>query len=77
MDEKMFALVGAVAGVTVAGRGLRPIAKLAMRGVVAAADVTTGARREFAQMYAEAKAEQRGVEPDAAAPAAASPPAPA
>lgn len=77
MDEKMFALVGAVAGVTVAGRGLRPVAKLAMRGVVAAADVTSGARREFAQLYAEAKAEQRRPEPDAAAPAPAAPAAPA
>ncbi len=66
MDEKMVAVVGAVAGATLAGRGLRPVAKLALRGVVAAADATTGARRELAELYAEAKAEQRG-EPDAAA----------
>jgi len=67
MDEKMLALVGAVAGVTLAGRGLRPVAKLALRGVVAAADATTGARRELSELYAEAKAEQRyaGGDPEA------------
>lgn len=67
MDEKMLALVGAVAGVTLAGRGLRPAAKLALRGVVAAADATTGARRELSELYAEAKAEQRsaGGDPEA------------
>jgi hypothetical protein len=65
MDEKMFALAGAVAGATVAGRGLRPVAKLVLRGVVAAADATTGARRELSELYAEAKAEQRGSEPEA------------
>ncbi len=74
MDEKMFALVGAVAGVTVAGRGLRPVAKLALRGVVVVADATSAARRELAELYAEAKAEQRGSEPDAA-PGSASAPA--
>ncbi|MDP8909550.1 MAG: hypothetical protein M3N47_10655 [Chloroflexota bacterium] len=74
MDEKMFALVGAVAGVTVAGRGLRPVAKLALRGVVAAADATSAARRELAELYAEAKADHRGGEPDAV-PGSASAPA--
>lgn len=72
MDEKMFALVGAVAGATLAGRSLRPVAKLTMRGVVAAADATTGVRRELAGLYAEAKAEQRATPDDVAAP---SPPA--
>ena len=67
MDEKMLALVGAAAGVAVGGRGLRPIAKLAMRGVVAAADATTGARRELSELYAEAKAEQRGAPEDTVA----------
>ena len=67
MDEKMFALVGAVAGVTVAGRGLRPVAKLAMRGVVAATDATTGVRQGLADLYAEAKAEQRGTPQDTVA----------
>ena len=73
MDDKMLALVGAVAGVTLAGRGLRPVAKLAMRGVVAAADATSGARRELGELYAEAKAEQRGGEVDGGAVSAAPP----
>ena len=59
MDEKVLAVAGVVAGVTLAGRGLRPVAKLALRGVVAATDATNGARRELADLYAEAKAEQR------------------
>ncbi len=59
MDEKMIAVVGAAAGMALAGRGLRPLAKLAMRGVVAAADATTGARRQLGELYAEAKSEQR------------------
>ncbi len=75
MDDKMLALLGAAAGLTVAGRGLRPVAKLAIRGVVAAADATTGARRELAELYAEAKAEQRGTKADAEAVSASMPPA--
>jgi hypothetical protein len=78
MDDKLFAVMGAAAGLTLAGRGLRPVAKLAMRGVVAAADATTGARRDIAELYAEAKAEQRGAQPEAGAaapPPAAPPPA--
>ncbi len=55
MDEKMAALVGAAAALTFAGRGLRPITKLAMKGVVAAGDLTTDARRGVADLYAEAK----------------------
>ena len=74
MDEKMFALMGAAAGVTLASRGLRPAAKLAIRGAVAAADATSGARRELAGLYAEAKAEQRGSRAEAEA-VSASPPA--
>ena len=74
MDDKMIALAGAVAGVTLAGRGLRPLAKLTIRGAVAAADATTGVRRELSDLYAEAKAEQRGTPADAGA-VRASPPA--
>lgn len=62
MDDKVMLLMGAAAGVTVAGRGLRPVAKLAIRGMVAAADATEGARRELGDLYAEAKAQQRGAE---------------
>ena len=59
MDEKMVALVGAAAALTVAGRGLRPVAKLAMKGVVAAGDVTMDARRGIADLYQEARSERR------------------
>lgn len=62
MDEKVMLLMGAVAGATVAGRGLRPVAKLAIRGMVAAADATEGARRGIGDLYAEARAEQRSTE---------------
>ena len=74
MDEKIVALAGLAAGLTLAGRGLRPVAKVAMRGVIAAADATAGARRGVAGLYAEANAEQRtaGARTDDA-----SPPAPA
>lgn len=63
MDDKVMMLMGAAAGVTLAGRGLRPVAKLALRGAVAAADATDGARRGLGDLYAEAKAEQRGAAP--------------
>ena len=59
MDEKMVALVGAAAALTFAGRGLRPVAKLAMKGVVAAGDVTMDARRGIADLYQEARSERR------------------
>jgi len=62
MDDKVILLMGAAAGATVAGRGLRPVAKLAIRGMVAAADATEGARRGLGDLYAEARAEQRGTE---------------
>jgi hypothetical protein len=62
MDDKVMLLMGAAAGATVAGRGLRPVAKLAIRGMVAAADATEGARRGLGDLYAEARAEQRGTE---------------
>ncbi len=60
MDDKVAALVGAAAAVTVAGRGLRPVAKLAMKGVVAASEATRDARRGIVELYDEVKAEQRG-----------------
>jgi hypothetical protein len=62
MDDKVMLLMGAAAGVTVAVRGLRPVAKLAIRGMVAAADATEGARRGLGDLYTEARAEQRGAE---------------
>ncbi len=62
MDDKVMLLMGAAAGATVAGRGLRPVAKLALRGMVAAADATEGARRGLGDLYAEARAEQRSTE---------------
>ncbi len=62
MDDKVMLLMGAAAGVTVAGRGFRPVAKLAIRGIVAAADATEGARRGLGDLYAEAKAEQRSTD---------------
>lgn len=62
MEDKVLMFMGAAAGVTVAGRGVRPVAKLAMRGVIAAADATVGARQGLVDLYAEAKAEQRGVQ---------------
>ena len=67
MDEKILAVLGAAAGVTLARRGLRPVAKLVVRGVVAAVDASTGARREVAQLYAEAKAEHGGINAHAGA----------
>ncbi len=64
MDDKVMLLMGAAAGATVAGRGLRPVAKLAIRAMVAAADATAGARRGLGDLYAEARAEQRGSDPN-------------
>ena len=65
MDDKVMALIGAAAGVTLAGRGLRPVAKLALRSAMMAADATAGIGRELAGLYAEVRAEQRGEQPDA------------
>lgn len=63
MDEKMAALVGAAAALTLAGRGLRPVAKLAMKGVVVATDATKDAGRGIADLYDEAKSERRSEPP--------------
>ncbi len=60
MDDKLMVLMGAAAAVTVAGRGLRPVAKLAMKGVVAATDATADARRGITELYNEAKSERHG-----------------
>ncbi len=60
MDEMVAALAGAVAVVTVGGRALRPIAKLGMRGVVAAGDVVVDAVRGVSELYAEVREDQRG-----------------
>lgn len=58
MDEKMMAVVGAAAAVTVAGRRMRPLAKVLMRGVVAATEATGAGRQGLQELYAEAKAER-------------------
>lgn len=79
MDEKMMAVVGAAAVVTVAGRGMRPLAKVLMRGVVAAAEVTGAGRQTLQDLYAEAKAERGQGAPrpsTAGTPSAPTPPAP-
>ena len=59
MDEKVAALVGAVAVVTIAGRAMRPIAKLGMRGIVAAGDMVADAARGVSGLYAEVREDQR------------------
>ena len=60
MDEKVMAAVGAAAVVTVAGRGMRPLAKVLMHGVVAANEVTAAGRRSLQELYLEVKAERAG-----------------
>ena len=68
MDEKVMAVVGAAAAVTLMGRGLRPIGKLMMRGVVAATEVTGAGKRGVQGLYNEVKAErEQGGVPAAAA----------
>jgi hypothetical protein len=69
VDEKVMAMVGAAAAVTVAGRGMRPLAKMVMRGVVVANEVTTAGRRGLQDLYSEAKAERAGAAEPAPAPA--------
>ncbi len=54
------AVVGAAAVVTVAGRGVRPLAKMVMRGVVAANEVTAAGRRGLQELYSEVRAERAG-----------------
>lgn len=50
--------MGAAAAVIVAGRGLRPIGNLMMRGVVAATEVTAAGKRGVESLYNEDKAER-------------------
>ena len=57
MDEKALAIAGAVAGLTVLRRGLRPAAKEALKGLVALGDVTAQTRDGLRDMYVEAKDE--------------------
>ena len=58
MDEVAIAVVGAAAAVTVLGKGMRPLAKLAMRGVVTATEATAAGRRGLEDLYTEVKAER-------------------
>ena len=60
MDEKVMAVVGAAAVVTLAGRGMRPLAKMVMRGVVAASEATAAGQRGLQELYSEVKAERAG-----------------
>jgi hypothetical protein len=53
MDEKMSALVDPAAPAAVSGRRLRPAAKFAMKGVVAASDATAVAGRGISRLYNE------------------------
>ncbi len=82
MDEMAIAVVGTAAAVTVLGKGMRPLAKLAMRGVVTATDATMAGRRGLQDLYTEVKSEreQRSVqvtpvgEPQASGPGSAATP---
>lgn len=58
MDEMAMAVVGAAAAVTVLGKGLRPMARLAMRGVVTVSDATSAGRRELQDLYTEVRTER-------------------
>lgn len=58
MDEVAIAVVGAAAAVTVLGKGMRPLAKLAMRGVVTATEATAAGRRGLQDLYTEVKSER-------------------
>ena len=58
MDEAAIAVVGAAAAVTILGKGMRPLAKLAMRGVVTATEATSAGRRGLQNLYTEVKAER-------------------
>ena len=63
MEDKAIALAGAVAAVTVLGRGLRPATKTVIKGYLWVADATADARTSVSDLYAEARAErQAGVD---------------
>lgn len=57
MEEKALVVFGAAAAVAIANRGLRPMAKLAVKGYVAVTEATADARRELAELRAEAREE--------------------
>ena len=76
MDEKTIGLLGAVAAVAVTGRGLRPTAKLMMKGCVALADATASTRRDLGRLYAEARDEYRAEGQAPAPPSATAKPTP-
>lgn len=59
MDDRVLGAVGGMAGLALLRRVARPAARLGMRGVVAVVDATSGARRGLADLYAEARREQR------------------
>ena len=67
MDEMAIAVVGTAAAVTVLGKGMRPLAKLAMRGVVTATEATAAGRRGLQDLYAEVKTEREQRSEQAAA----------
>ncbi len=81
MDEKVMAVVGAAAAVTLMGRGLRPMGKMMMRGVVAVGAATAAGKRGMQDLYNEVKAEREqsgaqsspGTTPEASAAPAAGP----
>lgn len=58
MDEITLAAVGVAAAVTVLGRRARPVAKLAMRGVLTATEATSAGRRGLLNLYSEVKTER-------------------
>ncbi len=59
MDEVAIAVVGGAAAVTILGKGMRPLAKVAMRGVVTATEATSAGRRGLQELYREVKAERQ------------------
>jgi hypothetical protein len=67
MDEKALGILGAAAAVAVAGRRLRPVAKLMMKGYVAVEGAAGQARRDIGDLYAEARAERQPATPSAPA----------
>ncbi len=58
MDDVAMVVVGAAAAATVLGKGLRPVAKLAMRGVVSVTEATSAGRRGLQDLYTEVKRER-------------------
>ena len=58
MDEMAIAVIGTAAAITVLGKRMRPLAKLAIRGVVTATDATAAGRRGLQDLYTEVKSER-------------------